>query len=187
MSTCRKQAPLDPKRRDGPGHQTPLGHRGAETQNYLQRAQLERRHRPPPRISQPLPSHGPTRSLCRSPAVSPAHRDSAAGPGSPPPVSPGSHQSLHERRGTVPALIGSLGPHFPAQRLLEETEALCAPRPWQHPAPHAGAGCWDGGWTPLHGRPCEAERSFEMGDMAAGRQGRATLALQGPRRPRETS
>lgn len=131
-------------------------------------------YRPPP-ISYPLSCHSPTCSLCRSPA----HRDSAAGPASPPPVSPGSLQCPHKRHGTLPALIRSLGPHFSTQPLSEETGALCTPCPWQHPRPRAGAGHWDGGWTSLLRRPCEAECSFEMDDVVAGHQGCAALCSSG--------
>lgn len=57
----------------------------------------------------------------------------------------------------------------------------------QRPGPCAGAGHWDRRWTSLPCQPCEAECSFEMDDVVAGCQGCAALALQGPRKPRETS
>lgn len=95
-------------------------------------------------------------------------------------MSSGNHQCLHDCRGTVPALLRSLDPHFPAQALSEETRALCAPCPWQPTEPHVGAGHWDGGWTSPHGRPCEPEHSFEMGDMVAVRRDAQPWLFRGP-------
>lgn len=72
------------------------------------------------------------------------------------------------------------GPHYPAQPLLEETRALCAPCPRQSPEPHVKPGHWDGGWTSPHGRPCEPERSFEVGDIVSGRRDAQLLLFRAP-------